>query len=396
MGVHPGLRRAGALCAIGAILAALSCLAPTEVTLVLTTDVPCLLNRGTMITVGSAADVASKPPVTVTQDCTLVSAGVDDSGALTTPASIGTLVVTPSGGRSDSFAVRIVTAVDPTMSPTDCVPPYTNCIVASREVSFVPHTPITLPIEIRLDCKNISCAEGQTCDHGRCLPDTTTVICSGSACNASVQEDASTPLDSGPPADASTDTSPVDVSVDTRVLDVAVGSTPNDATADVSSDVAVDARVDVGAPSEGGSATDANPLGSCTDAGPSGAIACAGGTCSTTAGNVCCITVPQAAAPSEACVPAGMCPSGSAGYPLHESISCRSGGDCQPGQICCYQAGAGAGFNALCTTVSSCPVFSDRIGCRNSCECPGANMCYALPCWGEDIGLCGNGGASCP
>jgi hypothetical protein len=229
MGTHRGLRRAGALCALGALVAAVSCLDATEVTLVVTTDVPCKLNQGTAITIGDPSEVLTqKTPQTITRDCTLASPDVDDSGALTSQATIGTLVVVPSAGRSDSFRVQIVMALDPNMSPDDCLKVgATNCIAESREVSFIPHTPITLPIEITLDCENVTCLKGTTCDHGHCVVDTAHVDCTGGgACNGNIPPEAgSVQPEAGPSPDAPFESPMSDASVqDQLVVDQTVGS----------------------------------------------------------------------------------------------------------------------------------------------------------------------------
>jgi hypothetical protein len=406
MGTHRGALHAGALCAIGALVAAVSCLGPTEVTLVITTDLPCSLNRGTSITVGGAAEkLGAKPPLTITQDCTLVAADVDDSGALTTPANVGTLVVVPSGGRSASFAVQIVTALDPNMSPMDCMQSRENCIIATREIAFIPHTPITLPIELTLDCKNIDCSQGETCFHGRCVGDTVQVACkNGGDCSGTIPPDASSPDVAGPPTDASTDSSARDAPVSDRMAmdqtssDVGTNPLGNDATVqDATADATTDAPSESPPPLDGGPPSDASPLGPCVDANTSAGVECAGGRCGP--GKVCCVNNQMLALPTETCTDMAACDVANMGYPQYWALSCRNWGDCPPGTVCCYQpTDAGSGVVATCVTSCSAGISIVHVGCQNSCECVGAGaVCNEKSCLGAVYGICGTiGGSGCP
>ena len=102
---------AAAALAGSAALLAPSCLSPTEVTLDITTDLPCSpdggggsapqFDRGVQIRVGSAASLAgsAKQPATVTTNCT---PGIPGNS---TESSIGTFVVTPSDDKNAQFAV---------------------------------------------------------------------------------------------------------------------------------------------------------------------------------------------------------------------------------------------------------------------------------------------------
>jgi hypothetical protein len=335
---------------------------------------------------------------------------VDDSGALTRPANIGTLVVVPNGGRSESFAVQIVTAIDTNMSPADCLQmkmqgqKLSNCIFASREIAFIPHTPITLPIEITLDCKDIDCTQGETCDHGVCRSDVTHATgCQGGGCNA-VLTDASLDATSNP-ADASTEPSIRDAHVsdqpamDGTMSDVMMDSSGNDVTLQ-------DGPSEGPTQSAGGPPSDASPLGTCVSANSSGAgVECAGGRCNSS--QVCCVSIPMFAPPTEACTSTPGCDVGSTGYPLHWGLACRNWGDCLPGTVCCYQAtdaGAGLGIVSTCVPTASCQgggATLPKIGCQNTCECgtlPGdGGTCNAKSCYGATYGICGGpAGSSCP
>src|SRR5690349_11929050 len=74
---------------------AVSCRAPTEITIVLSTDVPCADLRGTSITVGRLGEIEAKAATTSSTFC-------DASGDL------GALVVVPSGGNGDEVAIKLV------------------------------------------------------------------------------------------------------------------------------------------------------------------------------------------------------------------------------------------------------------------------------------------------
>jgi len=411
-------------------MAALSCLGPTEVTLVLTTDVPCDAEQGTSIAVGSPDDVSTSAPVTITNDCALAggAGSVDDAGALAVPASIGTMVVVPSGSRSASFVVQIVTAVAPVVQPSDCAAPdYMGCIVARRQISFIPHTPLTVPIEMTLDCLNVPCPTGQTCSHGKCVTAVTT--CTPPECTLDVAtSDASSSADDTAPGagdettvgnaidatlmdsspemgqpdvstvDAPSADGPADVSTD----DVSIADASSDSTADVSvKDAAVDVSSGGGSdaseasapPSDGAIPGDGSPLGNCVDAGTSGGgVACdgaPGGRCA--AGQVCCVAFNTSGGQvTQTCEALGSCDYNAIGNPTYSALACRDIGDCGPGTVCCATSSStGSGSIAQC--LSSCPVttYKQTLACQNSCECPMAEPhCDAVICFGYSIGVC--------
>jgi outer membrane protein assembly factor BamB len=137
-----------------------ACRAPTEITLELTTDVPCASLSDVAITVGaSATEVEGSASTVVTSQCD--------------PATgrIGSLVLVPSGGTDDAVAIRVTARVlqagDPATGP--CVAPYgPSCIVARRWLRYLPHTPVTLPVPLARSCAGLPCAPDETCDRGVC------------------------------------------------------------------------------------------------------------------------------------------------------------------------------------------------------------------------------------
>jgi hypothetical protein len=374
MGTRGELLRAGrlgTLAAFGAFVAVASCLDPTEVTLVLTTDLPCNQLNGTSITVGSDSDVESKAPVTETSACTPGSGGDE---------SIGTFVVVPSQGSSEAFAVRIVSGVDKPVG--DCTPSdsYHGCIIGRRELAFVPHTPLTLPIAMNLDCLNVSCLAHQTCNHGQCvsavIPDPH--ACTGGGCGA----DALPPLEGGlPPADGPGEISPTDSAGPDATLPDSTVTVEAGMDATSSDAVGMDA-----APAEASGPDDASVLGSCVEAGSSSGVACAGSTCMS--GHICCITTPASGgAATEMCTLPAACDVDAGGSARHTSFACRNAGDCPAATTCCIAA-TGFGYATSCVPPTSCPVsLSGRPACRNACECGGLN-CLATTCGGGALGVC--------
>ena len=170
--------------ALGVVAAVVSCQAPTELTLDISTDAQCGLEvKTTAIYVAQSpaaadANVQSRSPIAQTDACT--------SG------TIGSLVITPGG---DNGAVVIVAGFDG-KSPTDCVDGnYVNCIIARRSFSFIKHTPLTVPIVLERDCLNVPCDAESTCHNGACY--SSSLDCSGSSCSAIGSNDAG-PVDAGP------------------------------------------------------------------------------------------------------------------------------------------------------------------------------------------------------
>src|SRR5262249_28815712 len=111
---------------VGLSLLAPGCRAPTQLTVALTTDVKCSEMHRTSMTAGRLGDIESTPLTTSSTFCS-------DSGDL------GTLVVVPSGGRTDEVALKVIlgrgrdaeSCVAPTYGP--------GCIVARRAIRYIAH-----------------------------------------------------------------------------------------------------------------------------------------------------------------------------------------------------------------------------------------------------------------
>lgn len=163
-----------------------ACREPTQITVEVSAE-SCNQLAETSITVGRLSSLEGRPPSAYTSSC-------EPNG------KIGSLVVVPSGADDEEVAVRVVSAYQP-MSPDGCVAAdyVGGCIVARRALRFVPHTPLTLPIEMSASCLDVQCPDDQTCLDGVC---TTPVItnpeqCASSSCQPPPGD--AGPDDGGPP-----------------------------------------------------------------------------------------------------------------------------------------------------------------------------------------------------
>lgn len=131
------------------------CREPTEVTVEVWSDVPCAELRGTSITVARPGAIETAQPRTVATTCDAKS------------GFVGSLVVVPSGARSEDLAVRVVAGIG---APAEsCAPPsYAGCIVARRALRFVPHTSLVVPIRLTRDCRDVPCDAQSTCVRAGC------------------------------------------------------------------------------------------------------------------------------------------------------------------------------------------------------------------------------------
>jgi alpha-tubulin suppressor-like RCC1 family protein len=141
-----------AACAV-IVIGAIDCRAPTQITLVLSTDVDCTQNKmTTAIIVGTLASLDARPPAATTTAC----------------GAMGTLVLVPSGGDGDEVAVKVVGGIG--VAPDGCTDPKDKrCIIARRVLRYVPHESLTLPISLDDACRGVPCGTDETCARGRCV-----------------------------------------------------------------------------------------------------------------------------------------------------------------------------------------------------------------------------------
>ncbi len=137
------------------IVAMGSCLKPTEVELVITTDVPCSDLNGVTISVGPLGESLESAPPSATATCR--------------DGKIGSIVLVPAASLDQGVGIRVVAGFRGSVD--QCRPPYgPKCIVARRALRYIPHTPLTLPIQLSATCAGIPCEANFTCDNGRCVP----------------------------------------------------------------------------------------------------------------------------------------------------------------------------------------------------------------------------------
>ncbi len=133
-----------------------ACREPTQITVRVSTDVPCTDLRGTVVTAGVLGALAGAGARGETDRCD------PETGRL------GTLVVVPSGGRDEQVAVEVVAGFGRDVA--DCEGSYgPGCIVARRALRFLPHQSLTLPVTLRAACAGIACLSTETCRNGGCV-----------------------------------------------------------------------------------------------------------------------------------------------------------------------------------------------------------------------------------
>src|SRR5262249_42339928 len=127
-----------------AVIHGVSCRTPTEITLLMSTDVGCAELHGTTVTIGGPGSEAKAPPAS-SKAC-----GSD----------LGSLVVVPSGAKTEELFIKVVGGVG--RDPASCVPPQygPDCIVARRAIRFVPHAELRILVPLRAVCKGVACSEG--------------------------------------------------------------------------------------------------------------------------------------------------------------------------------------------------------------------------------------------
>jgi outer membrane protein assembly factor BamB len=143
------------LVALAVLIGTPHCESPTEVTLSITTNVPCSQLTGVTVTVGPATEVETMAPGTVTQSC--AASGI-----------VGTIVVVPGGAKNEGVDIKVIGGVN--RVPTSCLAPGygTGCIVARRSLQFIPHTPLVLDVELTQACNGVICSTDETCVQGAC------------------------------------------------------------------------------------------------------------------------------------------------------------------------------------------------------------------------------------
>jgi hypothetical protein len=293
-----------------------SCQEPTELTLVLSTNAQC----GTQLT-STAIYVGSSPDVTNGRLKT--SSPSPDAFTKTCNAGdIGTLVVTPGA----MHGAVVVAAGFGGKSAAECFQDnFVNCIVARRTFSFVKHTPLTIPVELELDCLNVPCDQNSTCHNGSCY--SASVDCSSNGSCTNPGDGDAGPVDGGPKLQPDGAPEPVDSSV----VDGA--------------HVSPDGSIAPG-----------------TDGGREGGVADAGVDSGTDAGRIA----------TNADAGVLVCTSNGAG--VLQVSGCGGGPLCNSTQACC----ASVPNVFACDSVASCGGFTPVYCCENS-QCVSGKCCAGVP-----------------
>src|SRR5260221_10420789 len=119
------MRARGGLAAAVVLAASFAgCRTATQITVTVATDFGCANLTGVTIAIGHPGEIVGKKPTTSTRVCV--------------GGRVGSLVVVPSGGRTDEVAIEILAGVKKPVE--ECTPPdYQGCIVARRSLHFVAH-----------------------------------------------------------------------------------------------------------------------------------------------------------------------------------------------------------------------------------------------------------------
>jgi len=154
--------------AVVPIALAVACNAPTQVKLVVSTDIPCDRLKGIAITGGPLATVEDSAPQTVTYTC--------GAGGV-----IGTLYSTPADADDGKVAFRVLAGVDKDVSQCTERDGYAGCSRQLRQLAYLPHETAELPIVLYLVCVGVPCDRNSTCAiTGKCVPPTSE--CAAGAC----------------------------------------------------------------------------------------------------------------------------------------------------------------------------------------------------------------------
>jgi hypothetical protein len=225
------------VCLSAGAAAAAGCRSATQIEVQVTTDLPCgRANGGASLTSGSLVEIEGAPPTTTSRTCT--------------DGKLGSVVLVPSDADDAKVAFKVIAGIDGQDAEECKAPNYgPKCIVARRALRFEAHTPLTVPVVMRLSCAGVACDPTQTCVQGGCVDATIDPSkCEGSGCGESALGGGGGPGDAG--VDATTDGAS-DATVDAT-------NDANDATIDAS-DAGEDAPLD--APVESGPGIDGAVLG---------------------------------------------------------------------------------------------------------------------------------------
>jgi len=155
------------------ILATADCYGPTEVTVVVSTDLTCAEGP---LTTGFFKGAPGQFDGTAQAETTACSNEPTGTGS-----TVGTLVLVPSASTDGEAAIKVILA-RPGKTPAACLTDPKDCILARRAFNYSDHQSRRLPIRLAKECLGVACGENETCVAGpaRCVSAKT--ICEGASC----------------------------------------------------------------------------------------------------------------------------------------------------------------------------------------------------------------------
>lgn len=143
--------------ALALVVTTAACREPTEIVLHVTTDIPCSqLGSVSIFLAHPGDDPTNLNAMATTNTC----AGAGD---------VGTLVIFPETSDDETIVVLAVTTND-NRDSSQCLSAFTNsCVVAKRQVAYVAHTSLDVPIALQTSCVGVQCLASSTCVNGLCV-----------------------------------------------------------------------------------------------------------------------------------------------------------------------------------------------------------------------------------
>jgi formylglycine-generating enzyme len=155
----PSLRRLAVALAVPVVVLA-SCQDPTQITVSLQTNVPFESGKTAFaLWTSTGGSIAAGTPPQLTY-----------AETWTENVPVGEIAVTPSGDKSSPLLVRVVLGLGG-KNPAECLQAtQKGCIVATRRLAFVRHTPLRVPVVLHLACEGVPCSSDETCNYlGKCV-----------------------------------------------------------------------------------------------------------------------------------------------------------------------------------------------------------------------------------
>ena len=136
-----------------------ACRTPTDMTVHVVSDVPCVKQRGVIVAVGDPSTYESLPPSGQSLQCSQVGTDLYD---------MGTIVIVPHADGADRLGIRVVVGVDRDAETCSSADGFKGCIVARRLLNYLPHNELTVDVLLRDACKDVPCDAKTTCVDRSC------------------------------------------------------------------------------------------------------------------------------------------------------------------------------------------------------------------------------------